>query len=103
MALKIDVDLLFLLFVFSRTVLFRGFIKSRLQTAAFETWYLCLFSLRAGSRVWVSHYDPFPGIAAYYTISSYLWKKAVKTPDMIVVKTPKSLENASVRQNLIHA
>ena len=25
------------------------------------------------------------------------------TPDMIVVKTLKSLENASVRQNLIHA
>ena len=30
-------------------------------------------------------------------------KKADKTPDMIVVKTLKSLENASVRQNLIHA
>ena len=74
MALKIDVDLLFLLFVFSRTVLFRGFIKSRLQTAAFETWYLCLFSLRAGSRVWVSHYDPFPGTPSAATYGKKLLK-----------------------------
>ena len=44
------------------------------STADCKTSYSCLFSLRVGSRVWVSPYGPSPGTVAYYTIGSHLWE-----------------------------